>query len=81
MIFSRVRLASPTGLELVWRNVSQSTFQLSRAEGWELESSEHGVLAKHSSHEQPLLLPWGQVAWCETASVGAPVSQPKGKPR
>jgi hypothetical protein len=69
MNFSKVRLSDPKGLDLVWRNSSQSVFQLDSAQGWELESSELGVIATHASRREALLLPWAQVAHCDVLNA------------
>ena len=89
MKFSKVRLADPKGLELEWRNVSQSVFQLGIEQGWRLESSELGVIATHDSRALPLLLPWSQVSSCDiltvadsfTVPLGEVAKRPVGRPR
>ena len=65
MKFARVRLASPTGVEMVWRNSSQSVFQLDTATGWDLTADANGVVGLHASRELPLFVPWAQIAHCD----------------
>jgi hypothetical protein len=65
--FTIVRLNSHKGVEIVWRNVLTTTWQLEQSQGWECSAVEHGVLALHSTREQPLFLPWSMVASCDVA--------------
>jgi hypothetical protein len=63
--YRRVLFSSPKGLEIFFRNQSQSLFQLDSIAGWDLSDSEHGVLARHDSRPDALLVPWAQVGCCD----------------
>ena len=65
MKFSKVRLSSPTGVELAWRGSSSSVFQLEVSQGWSMYSAEHGIVATHDSRPEHLFLPWSIVGTCD----------------
>ena len=75
MKFTIVRLNAPKGLEIVWRNVLTTTWQLTTAEGWRCEATEHGVMALHDSRTEPLFVPWALVGTCDVAADGKAVKK------
>ena len=75
MKFSRVRFASPTGMELLWRNSSQSVFQLDSASGWDLTADTNGVIGIHESRPLSLFVPWTQVAHCDILADAKPAKK------